>query len=65
MKDRYRVQGELIRGEPRVYWVYDSTVGEIGRKSGKPVSIPGTKDCYTTDKRQANRWAEKMNEQDD
>lgn len=40
---RFYVQGETVRGEPRVYWVVD-------RQGHRSVTM------VTTDKRQADRW---------
>jgi hypothetical protein len=45
---RYYVQGETVRGEPRVYWVVDR------EQHHKTVSK------VTTDKRQAERWLNKL-----
>lgn len=53
MEPRYYVQSELVRGEPRMYWVADRHNKSFG--DHKRVSE------YTKDKRSAERWCEKMN----
>lgn len=45
---RYFVQGETVRGEPRIYYVSDRQ----GKRYASEV---------TRDQRQARRWCDKMN----
>lgn len=55
---RYYIQGESVRGESRVYWVCDRYQrGLFSVKDDRRVSE------YTTDKRQAQRWMDKLLDQ--
>lgn len=47
---RYYVQGESVRGEPRVYWV---------EKRGMIWRNKRVTEC-TTDRRQAERWCNRL-----
>lgn len=50
MLDRFYVQGETVRGEPRVYWVAERGIGTNHKKVSK----------LTRDRRQAERWLKKL-----
>jgi hypothetical protein len=50
VEPRFYVQGETVRGEPRIYWVVD--------RSRHHCRVSET----TRDKRQAERWCKKLTE---
>jgi hypothetical protein len=50
---RYFVQGEQVRGEPRIYWVEDRQK-RYGRNFEQATG-------HTTSERTAERWCDKLN----
>jgi hypothetical protein len=50
------VQSELIRGEPRVYWVEDA---KRARVLSNRINTRASE--YTNDKRTAQRWCDALN----